>query len=83
MLLRVSYVLAVVLALDEPIQANFISPKSVEEIVKTSPDPIPNENCKSKFTLVLIFDLETFFDYIDVGDGCWRQNVLAITLTCW
>ena len=51
MLLRVSYVLAVVLALDEPIQANFISPKAVEEIVKTSPDPIPNENCKSKFTL--------------------------------
>ena len=51
MLLRVSYVLAVVLALDEPFPANFISPKSAEEIAKISSDPIPNENCKSRFTL--------------------------------
>ena len=21
--------------------------------------------------------------YIDVGDGCWRQNVLVTTLRCW
>ena len=21
--------------------------------------------------------------YIDVGDGCWRRNVLATTLRCW
>ena len=60
MLLRVSYVLAVVLALDEPFPANFISPKSAEEIAKISSDPIPNENCKSRFTLFLTFDLETF-----------------------
>ena len=77
MLLRVSYVLAVVLALDEPIQANFISPKSVEEIVKTSPDPIPNENCKSKLRLFLTFDPETFLAssmlVTDIGDKiCWR-----------
>ena len=50
LLLRVSQVLAVVFAIDEYFPANFISPKSPEEIIKTS-DPIPNENCKSKFIL--------------------------------
>ena len=23
------------------------------------------------------------FGYIDVGDGCWRPNVLVTSLTCW
>ena len=41
--------LAVVLAVNESIQDGFISPKSAEEIVKISTNPIPNENCKSKF----------------------------------
>ena len=48
MLLRVAYVLAVVFASNETIQGDFIAPKSVEEIVKISSDPIPNENCKSE-----------------------------------
>jgi len=35
------------------------------------------------------FDLRQKFSgihysgYIDVGDGCWRRNVLATTLRCW
>ena len=24
-----------------------------------------------------------FFGYIDVGDGCWRRNVLVKILRCW
>ena len=24
-----------------------------------------------------------FDGYIDVGDGCWRRNVLVTTLRCW
>ena len=50
MLLRVLYLLAVAFAVDESIQANFINPKSAEEIIKTSSEAIPNENCKSKFS---------------------------------
>ena len=23
------------------------------------------------------------YGYIDVGDGCWRRNVLTTTLRCW
>ena len=23
------------------------------------------------------------YGYIDVGDGCWRQNVLVTSLRCW
>ena len=23
------------------------------------------------------------FGYIDVGDGCWRRNVLVTTMRCW
>ena len=23
------------------------------------------------------------FGYIDVGDGCWRPNVLVTSLRCW
>ena len=53
MLLRVAYVLAVVFASNETIQGDFISPKSVEEIVKASSDPIPNENCKSESISIL------------------------------
>ena len=47
--LRVSYVLAVVPTLIDTIQADFINPRSVEEIVKIASNPIPNANCKSKF----------------------------------
>ena len=25
----------------------------------------------------------SYFDYIDVGDGCWRRNVLVTSLSCW
>ena len=27
--------------------------------------------------------LEVQFGYIDVGDGCWRRNVLLTVLSCW
>ena len=50
MLLQVPYVLAVVFASNETIQGDFLSPKSVEEMVKVSSDPISNENCKSELT---------------------------------
>ena len=49
MRLRVLYLLVVALAKDESVQKNFIDPKSAEEIIKISPEPIQNENCKSKF----------------------------------
>ena len=49
MLLRVAHLLAVGFAFDDPSKADFLNPKSVEEIVKLSSDPIPNDNCKSKY----------------------------------
>ena len=30
-----------------------------------------------------IFIKGILIGYIDVGDGCWRHNVLATTLRCW
>jgi len=27
--------------------------------------------------------IRSFFGYIDVGDGCWRPNVLVTSLRCW
>jgi len=30
-----------------------------------------------------IYYPDEFFDYIDVGDRCWRRNVLVIILRCW
>ena len=48
MLLRVAHLLAVGFAFDDPFKADFINPKSVEEIVKLSSDPIPNDYCKSE-----------------------------------
>ena len=50
MLLREACLLAVNLAFESPFKADFISPKSAEEIVEFSSDPIPNENCKSKIS---------------------------------
>ena len=29
------------------------------------------------------FGFKSFEGYINVGDGCWRQNVLVTTLECW
>ena len=29
------------------------------------------------------FHIFDFDGYIDVGDGCWRQNVLVTTIRCW
>ena len=28
-------------------------------------------------------DFKALFGYIDVGDGCWRSNVLVTSLRCW
>ena len=37
---------------------------------------------KEAFRYSLFSNLETEFGYINVGDGCWRRNVLVKTLTC-
>ena len=30
-----------------------------------------------------LFALLTWAGFIDVGDGCWRRNVLVTTIRCW
>ena len=36
-------------------------------------------NCKESDNI----SLRSVFSYIDVGDGCWRQNLLVTNIKCW
>ena len=31
----------------------------------------------------ITFNFKRYVGYIDVGDGCWRPNVLVTSLRCW
>ena len=35
------------------------------------------------FRPIFKISANTTFGYIDVGDGCWRRNVLMTTIRCW
>ena len=41
-------------------------------------DKLPN----SKLVINEFISVRYKFGYIDVGDGCWKENVLVITVRC-
>ena len=47
-------------------------------------DKLPNSKLVNYKSLIIneFISVRYKFGYIDVGDGCWKENVLVITVRC-
>ena len=73
---------------DWPLEDNFENPLPIFGWCGSTeqtdiPLPTWDQTKNSRHALFRELVLSIHSGYIDVGDGCWRRNVLVTTLRCW